>query len=54
MKEPKLKEYLKNKESELKEEIIRKMSNNLDANIELRLLGLVQNIINICESRNRY
>lgn len=55
MKEKTLKEYLKEKQIELNETIIQKLCEKKeDPTVELRQLDIVTEVINICESRNRY
>lgn len=58
MKEPskklELKRYLKEREYVLQKKIIEKTRIKEDATKEMLILAEIQNIINICESRNRY
>ena len=58
MKEPnkklELKRYLKEREYVLQQKIIEKTKIKEDASKEMLILSEIQNIINICESRNRY
>lgn len=50
-----LKTYLKNKEVELNQIIIKKLSETKeDASNEMSQLEIIKTIINICESRNKY
>ena len=49
-----LKRYLKEREYELNTIIIDKISKKEDPSIEIKLIGEIQIIINICERRNRY
>lgn len=49
-----LKRYLKEREYELNTIIIDKISKKEDPSVEIKLIGEIQIIINICERRNRY
>lgn len=50
-----LKNYLKNKEHELNEIIVKKLTEtHEDTTLEKQELKIIKEIINICESRNRY
>lgn len=49
-----LKRYLKEREYELNTIIIDKVSKKEDPSVEIKLIGEIQIIINICERRNRY
>lgn len=49
-----LKNYLQNKEKELSNKIIKNAIEKQSSVIEIKQLEIIKEIINICESRNRY
>ena len=49
-----LKNYLKSKEKELSDRIIKNAIENKSSDIEFKQIEIIKDIINICESRNRY
>lgn len=49
-----LKKYLKTKEKELNEQIVKQYGEGENPESELKQLDIIQTIINICESRNKY
>ena len=49
-----LKNYLQNKEKELSNKIIKNAIEEKSSAFEIKQLEIIKEIINICESRNRY
>lgn len=49
-----LKNYLQNKEKELSNKIIKNAIEEKSSVFEIKQLEIIKEVINICESRNRY
>ncbi len=49
-----LKNYLQNKEKELINKVIKNTAEEKSSVIEFKQLEIIREVINICESRNRY
>ena len=54
MKKLELKNYLKDKEKELINKVIKNTAEEKSSIIEFKQLEIIREVINICESRNRY